>query len=244
MKVCWNITSKCNKDCIYCFKFNEYDSTHEENKEILNYLIQNNVDRINWSGGEPFLYSNLTELLAIGKKNEIFNCVNTNASLLNIDNLKEKLSNVDKLIISLDFVDDELNKENGMGVNYYKHLTEILPKIKEFNNKLIIQITTVVFSKNIELLGNIYKELKKYNIDCWKLIRFFPIRGKALDNKNNLSITDNEFDEVRNKFKNAQQDFKINVDDFDETCKQIFIVLSSGKIIKSENGVDKEVISI
>lgn len=244
MKVCWNITSKCNKDCIYCFKFSENESTHDKNKEILNYLIQNDVDRINWSGGEPFLYSNLTELLKISKQNNIFNCVNTNASLLNKENLEEKIKNIDKLIISLDFVDDELNKKYGIGINYYNHLKEILPKIKEVNDKIIIQITTVVFSENIKLLDCIYEELRKYDVDCWKLIRFFPIRGKALKNKNELSITEDEFVQVKLKFQNLQQNFKINIDNFDETGKQIYIVLSSGKIIKSENMVDEEIGSI
>ena len=35
MKVCWNITSKCNRNCKYCFKFNKDDLQHIKNTNIM-----------------------------------------------------------------------------------------------------------------------------------------------------------------------------------------------------------------
>ena len=45
-KVCWNITSKCNRKCKYCFKFNREDLSLESNLLILDKLIYYKVDKI------------------------------------------------------------------------------------------------------------------------------------------------------------------------------------------------------
>lgn len=127
-KVCWNITSKCNRNCKYCFKFNKEDLSFEDNLLILDKLINYKVNNIVWAGGEPFLYENLNKLLKISHEHNILNYVNTNATTLNIDNIKDKLMYVDKIIISLDFVNNKLNEINGIGKDYYKHVKKIICK--------------------------------------------------------------------------------------------------------------------
>lgn len=238
MKVCWNITSKCNKNCVYCFKFSKNDLTFQQNVKILNKLKDLNVNRISWTGGEPFLYSNLKELLKISKEYNILNYVNTNASLLNENNLKENLQNIDRLIISLDFVDDELNTINGIGENYFQHVKKILKLVKEIKYDIEIQINTVVFSKNIQLIDDVYNEICKYEIDYWKIIKFFPIRGKALYEKEKLNITDDQFEELFSKYENKKQNFKIIMQDSNVMNERHIIVLSSGELIYSEDFKD------
>lgn len=239
MKVCWNITSKCNKDCQYCFKFNKEDLTLEENKKILKSLIDRKVERIAWSGGEPFLYKDLKELLKISKDNNILNYVNTNTTLLNENNLKENIENIDRLIISLDFIDEDLNEKYGIGKNYVEHVKSILKLAKEIKPSVEIKINTVVFKGNIKRLDDVYNELLKYDIDYWKLIRFFPIRGKSLED-NDLAITDEEFKEVIEKYNDKQQNFKTIIHGLKEMKELHIIVLSSGKLIYSKAGEDIE----
>ena len=238
MKVCWNITSKCNRNCRYCFKFNENDLSFENNKKILEKLIAKGVKEISWTGGEPFLYDNLNDLLKISKDNGILNYVNTNATLLNNSNLKYYLKYIDKLIISLDFIDDSLNLEYGIGKDYFKHVKTILLKIKEVNPTIEIQLNTVLFKENIDYIDDLYQEICKYNIDYWKILRFWPIRGKALMEKKNLSITDEAFVQFVRKYKNKKQNFKIIIQGLEELELKHLIVLSSGKLICSENGKD------
>lgn len=239
MKVCWNITSKCNKNCKYCFKFNKEDLSLEDNKKILKSLIDRKVERIAWTGGEPFLYKDLKELLKLSKENNIINHVNTNASLLNEENLKENIENIDRIIISLDFIDDTLNEEFGIGKGYFNHVSSLLKIIKEVNPSIEIRINTVVFKNNINMMEDLYNEFLKYNIDYWKLIRFFPIRGKAIE-ENDLGVDDEEFVNLRNSFENRKQHFEIIVNDEAELKERHIIVLSSGKLVYSEGGEDIE----
>ncbi len=239
MKVCWNITSRCNKNCQYCFKFNKEDLSLEENKKILNSLIERDVERIAWSGGEPYLYKDLKELLKISKEHNILNYVNTNATLLNADNLKENIQYVDRLIISLDFIDEDLNSQYEIGENYFEHVKKILKLVKKIKPEIEIKINTVVFRGNIDKLEDLYNELLNYDIDCWKLIRFFPIRGKSLED-NNLAVTDDEFRKVIANFKDRKQNFEIVIHGLKEMKERHIIVLSSGKLVYSEGGEDIE----
>lgn len=244
MKVCWNITSKCNKNCKYCFKFNEEDLSFKKNKIILSKLVSLGVDTIIWTGGEPYLYKDLDKLLKLSKKYGLINCLNTNASLLTKDNAIEKTKNIDKLIISLDFVNDDLNKKYGIGENYFNHIKIILNKLK--NIDLDVQINTVLFSENMNYMDDLYKEISKYNIKYWKIIQFLPIRGKALEEKNNFSITNEDFKRCVSKYINKENDFEIITNNNEKMEEQHIIILSSGKMIRSENGkdikIDKELI--
>lgn len=238
MNVCWNVTSRCNRDCIYCFKFFKKDLSLKDNKEILRKLSELGVKRIMWSGGEPFLYDGLEELLKLSKKYGIVNYVNTNATLLNYELLNMSIKYIDKLIISLDFVNDDLNTKYGIGQNYYCHVKEILNLVKKMNSNIELQINTVLFSANIQYLDELYNEICKYDIDCWKIIRFFPIRGKALDRKEKLMITDDVFADICHKLKRKKQKFNIIIHGLEEMEKLHIIVLSSGELIYSENSQD------
>lgn len=237
-KVCWNITSKCNRKCKYCFKFNREDLPLENNLLILNKLINYKVDKIVWSGGEPFLYDNLKELLRISHEHNILNYVNTNATKLNINNIKDKLLYVDKIIISLDFVDDKLNEANGIGSYYYKHVKEVIKEIKKINKDVKVQINTVLFKNNINLIDKLYNELLNVDIDFLKLIRFLPIRGEAQSSNDDLSITDLEFNNIYNKYSKSKQKFKIIIHGTKEMNDKHIIILSSGELVCSENGKD------
>ena len=76
------------------------------------------------------------------------------------------------------------------------------------------------------------------NIDCLKLIRFFPVRGVAQSSKEDLSITDLEFDNIYTKYSKSKQTFKIIIHGTREMNDKHFIILSSGELVCSKNGKD------
>lgn len=239
MELCWNITSRCNKNCKYCFKFNKSDLSLEENKKILHNLIKRNVTKITWSGGEPFLYKDLKELLKISKEHNILNYVITNTTLLDENIIKENIEYIDRLVVSLDFIDDSLNAKYEIGKNYFKHLKDVLKMVKRIKPSIEIKVNTVVFKGNLNFLEDLYQELLNYDIDFWKLIRFFPIRGKSLQ-ENRLGVTDEEFQDVIEQFGHRHQKFDIVIHNLEEMKQRHIIVLSSGELIYSEGGADIE----
>lgn len=238
-KVCWNITSKCNRNCKYCFKFDKEDLTLKQNMTILDKLIEMNVAEIDWCGGEPFLFKQLNTLLKKAKESGIVNNVITNATLLNKNNIEQKMEFIDKLSISLDFIDDSLNEKYGIGKDYYKHVKEVIKTIKKIKPNIEIQINSVLFKGNFKHLDELYKELLNLEIDSWKIISFTPIRGRALKEKDNLYIDDEKFKETTDKYFHTSQKFKIVIHSSKEMNLRHHIVLSSGKFVNSENGKDK-----
>lgn len=196
------------------------------------------VKEIVWSGGEPLLYKDIVKLLKKSKEAGIYNSLITNGSLLNETNIQEYLKYIDKLIVSLDFIDDTKNAKYGIGENYYKHLSKILSLSKKINKDVIIQVNTVVFNGNYKHIRDLMLELTKYNIDNWKAIRFMPIRGKALTDKADLSITADQFKEVLRTIDSINPNYNIIINSNKDLLKTHYIVLSSGKLIKSIDGDD------
>lgn len=237
-RVCWNITTKCNQNCKYCHRFlGVNDLTYEENKKILNNLIKDGVNNITWTGGEALLYPNLKELLKISQENGIKNKLITNGMVLaQNENMREILGYLDSLTLSLDTINDDTNEELGRGRNHFEEVKTILDYVK--GKSLKININTVVSKKNINEMEQLGEFLNNYNISKWKFFKFMPLRETAEKNKDEFAITDAEFEQTKNVFKNfgniGETDFRQEKDMEDKYT----LLIANGDIIKTEHGVD------
>ena len=237
-RVCWNITTKCNQNCKYCHRFlGINDLTYEENKEILNNLIKDGVNNITWTGGEALLYPNLKELLKISQENGIKNKLITNGMVLaQNENMREILDYLDSLTLSLDTINDDTNEELGRGRNHFEEVKTILDYVK--GKSLKININTVVSKKNINEMEQLGEFLNNYNISKWKFFKFMPLRETAEKNKDEFAITDTEFEQTKNVFRNfgniGETDFRQEKDMEDKYT----LLIANGDIIKTEHGVD------
>ena len=237
-RVCWNITTKCNQNCKYCHRFlGINDLTYEENKEILNNLIKDGVNNITWTGGEALLYPNLKELLKISQENGIKNKLITNGMVLaQNENMREILGYLDSLTLSLDTINDDTNEELGRGRNHFEEVKTILDYVK--GKSLKVNINTVVSKKNINEMEQLGEFLNNYNISKWKFFKFMPLRETAERNKDEFAITDAEFEQTKNVFRNfgniGETDFRQEKDMEDKYT----LLIANGDIIKTEHGVD------
>ena len=237
-RVCWNITTKCNQNCKYCHRFlGINDLTYEENKKILNNLIKDGVNNITWTGGEALLYPNLKELLKISQENGIKNKLITNGMVLaQNENMREILDYLDSLTLSLDTINDDTNEELGRGRNHFEEVKTILDYVK--GKSLKININTVVSKKNINEMEQLGEFLNNYNISKWKFFKFMPLRETAEKNKDEFAITDAEFEQTKNVFRNfgniGETDFRQEKDMEDKYT----LLIANGDIIKTEHGID------
>ncbi len=242
MKICFNITSKCNKECSYCFRsMNENDLSLEQIKDILYKLKECNVTNITWSGGEFFLYKNYIEVLKLTKEIGFYCSVATNGLLLTDDKIKEFLPYVDKLNLSLDFLDDDLNEEHSRGRGYLNIFTNLITKVKKIKPSVLIKVTTIVLKQNYHSLEKFYETLLPLSINIWKIVNYCAIRNSTDDKAKLFKVSDKEFSKVAETYLNRVQNFIVVVED-DKVFQHQYIISPSGKLCISKD--DKEVVLV
>ena len=206
--ICWNITSKCNKNCKYCFREDaESDLPLEENQRLLGKFAKAGVKQISWSGGEPTLYDGITDMVRLSKEYGIYNKLITNASSFNSKEDYSILKYIDEIVFSVDFVDTVENELHGRGNDYFNHIKECISNIKLFYPNCIISFNTVVMRSNLQSISDVYEEVMKLHVNKWKLIQFCPFRNQALKNKDYFSITNNEYLQIYNEILSKEKSF-------------------------------------
>jgi MoaA/NifB/PqqE/SkfB family radical SAM enzyme len=108
------ITSLCNSRCNYCGMWKnkkENEPTTEEWKRIINDVAKIGAVTLTFSGGEPFLRSDLFELASHAKLQGLVPMVVTNLSLFNKDHVAKIAENFDFIGISLDTIHPEMYNE-------------------------------------------------------------------------------------------------------------------------------------
>ena len=112
------ITSACNLDCPICYTVNKNDNPHMLSKEsfaaMLRHLVEggDELDIINFTGGEPTLHPELPELLRMARAAGIRRLtVSTNGLKLLDEAYVKLLAEVDaRIVLSLDTFDPAVDK--------------------------------------------------------------------------------------------------------------------------------------
>lgn len=184
MKVNIHITGKCNHNCKYCFS--RYPGVKEKLPvdwiSILHKLHDTGIKAVNYSGGEPLLYSGIERLLHYSKKLGFITSISTNGSLLSDDWLRNNL-------LALDMIGLSINPSNKKIV---KIVVYKIKKIsKELNHKVHLKINYVVTRENID--DNVTPFLTELKPDRIKFLQFCEVKGENDSVAENLSINKQEF---------------------------------------------------
>lgn len=236
--ICWNITNKCNENCKFCYRKICKDNTLVENKQIFDKLSKIQIDKITFAGGEPLLYEDLFSLIDyIKTKNpKIKLSLTTNGQKID-DELLEKIIKIfDAISFSIDSSNEVINEEIGRGKN---HLSTIIKLLDKCDNRIRVKVNTVANKYNLSDLENIYNIISKYNINRWKILRFYPLR-KGKENKGLFYLNDDESKEIErfidDKMKNTK--IKIHYNDFNEFTTSYFNIYPDGSL---ENMNDEDI---
>jgi Fe-coproporphyrin III synthase len=99
-------TRKCNLACLHCYSSSSPNMKEmldiEALKRFLEIAFAHGYNNISVSGGEPFLYSHLAEMLQFTKALGYQNTMASNGMLLQSDRNQRILENVDLIAISMD----------------------------------------------------------------------------------------------------------------------------------------------
>lgn len=237
--VCWNITNKCNENCKFCYRKLCKDNTLEENKKIFDNLMQISIGKISFCGGEPLLYEDLFELVKyIREKNpSIKLSITTNGKIIDNSLLEKIIENFDWLTLSLDSMDDEINEQMGRGK---EHKDKVLFLLKKCNNRIKIKINTVATQINKKDLINVYNTISNFNINRWKVFRFYPLRRGNV-NKEMFYLDDLASKEIEQQILDLQKKqniIKIQYNDFGDFTSSYFNIYPDGSI---ENSKDEDI---
>lgn len=232
--ICWNIESECNEHCKFCYRKHCKNNTLNENKKIFDNISQLEIDKITLCGGEPLLYKPLFELIHYMKEKRpsIKLSITTNGMLVDNQMLEKIVDNFDNISFSIDSSDAKINESIGRGI---LHLSKVLSLLEKCNNRIKIKINTVANQMNKEDLNNIYRLISKYNIDRWKIFRFYPIRtGK--DYKDMFFLNDVESQEIEKFIEklNRTSKIKIHYNDFTEFTTSYFNIYPDGSLENSK----------
>ena len=239
-KMCWWITEKCNENCVYCFRslssINKF--TFEEHLKILDKIISFGTDQITWSGGEALLVPHVTELIKYAKQKGIYNKITTNGKLLTPEKIKEVHPYVDLVALSIDSLQDGTNVALGRGI---EHRKTVLERIQTLIRKGIkVDVNTVVMRQNIQDLEEMAEFFRENPISGkWKLMTFFPVREKALKNKEMLEISDELFLSEVHRIIEKYSDVKITYMMNDQIQQQYPGVRANGDLLVTRHSQDR-----
>lgn len=110
MIVSWNTTNQCNMACKHCYRDSgqkqESELSTEEAKKLIDELVLANFKIMIFSGGEPFMRSDILELMDYARRAGLRPVMGTNGSLITQDITKKlKEIGVMGVGISLDSAD-------------------------------------------------------------------------------------------------------------------------------------------
>ena len=152
----FEVTSKCNQNCIYCYnvwKYRKYPvgqiDLNSWKKIVLKLKEETKVENISISGGEPLLYSEVFELVNFIKKQKINVNFLTNGSLINEYVAKKLVNDVSLFEISL-VASDRRGHKKLKGVDDFDKVLEGIVNLTQLNGKVIAVF--VATNRNIHLL--------------------------------------------------------------------------------------------
>ncbi|KAL1616636.1 hypothetical protein SLS56_011339 [Neofusicoccum ribis] len=175
ISVNYHFTRKCNKSCGFCFHTatTSYKENPERAKEGLRMLKAAGMRKINFAGGEPFLYPKfLSKTLQFCKEELRLESVSivTNGSLVTSSFLAQYGQYIDILAVSCDSFNEGTNIKIGRGSgNQVPQLYRIAAWCKEYGIKF--KLNTVVCKLNYrEDMNRHIEQLQPFRWKCFQVL--------------------------------------------------------------------------
>ncbi|KAI0116377.1 hypothetical protein GGR51DRAFT_555397 [Nemania sp. FL0031] len=180
ISVNYHFTRKCNKECGFCFhtEKSSHIASEDDMKRGLWLLKKAGMRKINFAGGEPFLYPQKLAMLCRFCKTELgleSVSIITNGTKVTKKWMEENGKWVDVLGVSCDSFNEATNIAIGRGTgNNVKQLFHIRDWCRELGIKF--KLNTVVCTHNWE--ENMASMVEKLDPFRWKVFQVLYVEGE------------------------------------------------------------------
>ncbi|CAI9537152.1 unnamed protein product [Staurois parvus] len=211
----YHFTRQCNYKCGFCFHTakTSFVLPIEEAKNGLAMLKAAGMEKINFSGGEPFLQDRgnfVGKLVEYCKKELRLPSVSivSNGSLITEKWFQIYGEHLDILAVSCDSFEEEVNKLIGRGKGKKNHVEKLM-KIRKWcrDYNVAFKINSVINHYNVD--EDMTKEIEMISPIRWKVFQCLIIDGEncgddALRQAEKFVISDEEFRGFLNRHKNMK----------------------------------------
>lgn len=247
------IIHKCPNKCLHCSSCSDINCTlkieTEKVKQTIDSALKLKAEVLSISGGEPFLHTELLEIVQYAKEKGITTYVYTSgvtlnnagkAESINMDMLS-KLYNlsVDKIIFDLPAINESVYDKFMGTKGYQKYALESISRAQKLG--IFTEIHFVPTQINVEEVDSILEFAEKAGINKVSFLGLVP-HGRASQNKQELVLKRKENDELKAKLeKIASEKIRIGIPlqlDNEEYCcyagKSKLCIRYDGKVFGCE----------
>lgn len=212
LSVNYHFTRKCNYSCGFCFHTakTSFVLPMDQAKRGLRLLKEKGMEKINFSGGEPFIVKRgdfVGELCKFCKEDLELPSVSivSNGSLITEKWFEKYGDYLDILAISCDSFDPEVNEKIGRQQGKKNHLQSIR-QVRQwcYTYKVAFKINTVVNTYN--KYEDMMEPIKELNPCRWKVFQCLLIGGEnagtnAIRQAESFVVTDDDFNAFLHRHK-------------------------------------------
>lgn len=182
LKVYYDITTKCNLDCVFCFKGKcDSDVTWDKAKDVIKKVADANIPDIAFIGGEPMCCPFIFDALQYAKELGLNPGIITNGTLFTDENavLLKKLVN-NSISVSVHAPNDELHAEISRAEGVYSRIIEGLIILNKHG--IIPELSYTPVKTNLKYLYSTISGILKSGIQISDVLvnRLIPA-GNALE---------------------------------------------------------------
>ncbi len=236
------ITNKCNQLCPICeasvAKRKIISMDIEFGIKIIDSLINDGVETLSFTGGEPTLcWETLVFMLKYCKTRNVPTRLYTNGTTLNREKVAVLERYLDDIIVSLDsMVPETIKLLRGARHNLPKCVENLKILTQSAIRVIVISVCSLV---NYHDLIELASELEKYNIASWWIQQFIP-KGVGKENVKRFKISDVLFnatiEELRSRSSKKIRSFPVEGIETKRVfvnCEGNFVDYRTGRIIGS-----------
>lgn len=227
-RILWEITSKCNQNCIFCHSRSTDYISLEQAKKILDNIKELPIKDIILTGGEPLLNKHIFDIMQEIKKRgyEIDLC--TNGSLINENNILQLKKYLTEISISLDSIKPEVYKTIRGVDQYYKVIQGIKLLIE---NDIEVHLTCVLNKYNVDEIEMIIDEVEKLQVNSISLLNLIIDISKDTDISKKIKLSPEQENKLIEKINNKRRTSKIKINTKRLIVKEEHLGCKAGKNI-------------